>query len=154
MPFFLAECGSLWQSQPRPGEKANKILAETRGVLAETRGVLAVCKLFLAVFGSLWQSAEKNKKEITLSLLIGYWHFLTFYFNQTAKFLIFSISGAFSFCSDAPKCDIVTCYFFPESAAVQLARPAMGWRPYPLRPAQKKRAPAYGAQSSNPKKPN
>ncbi len=121
MLFFWQNRGSVWQSCLCALCLKNNILAVIRGVLAETRGVLAVCILFLAVFGSVWQSAGKNKKEITLSLLIGYWHFLTFYFNQTAKFLIFSISGTFSFCSDAPKCDIVPFYFFMPPAGTARA---------------------------------
>lgn len=108
MLFFLAECGSLWQFSVRFLPNWNIILAETRGILAETRGVLAVCKLFLAVFGSFWQPSGKNKKEITILFLIGYWHFLIFYFNQTAKILIFLFSGTFSIFRNAPECDIVS----------------------------------------------
>lgn len=69
--------GSLWQSLAvlMPfSKKRNIMLAETWQCLAETRGVLAVCILFLAVFGSVWQSAGNIKKDITLLFLIGYWH--------------------------------------------------------------------------------
>ena len=113
VPFFLAECGSLWQSCLYTYCCKNNILAVIGGILAVIGGILAVCKLFLAVFGSLWQYAGKNKKEITLYLLIGYWHFLPFYYRQTAKILNFSISGGFYFCSDAAKCDMVTSFFYP-----------------------------------------